>query len=719
MMLSNNRHIYLTVFAILVLCGYTTTGLLAQNQYKIAIDWSNIAGTIDSAHWGVADYEIQEPNTAADPVFVDFMQKIDPAFIRIHRSSLSDRYTDKDTETWDSAYIVTCFDSAKMAYGDAKIMFNPMPQWPDWMDEPNVLTPAGEDKVIMLLAEIAQIMKNSGIHIDYWEIFNERDNEYEDDNALDRYFALYNRAYDTIKSVLPDAKIGGLAFTHPKYEWITGFLDQCAGKYDFISWHNYSNGAVNKPNDSVMVVERPGSIVSQAEGVINQLKARGLENKIETFLTEYNIQWTWDPIEERHGNHIGAMFQASVISRLAALNLTGVAVWHNKGNAYGLINSKNEMRATGIMYSWGNRYLAGERVAVTDAPSRNKVEVIPVLNHSNDSSILFLNKSYLATQIPFDSLKMSKNIRILTLDESSYYAYPLNIENDTLTLPPMSATLVTTQPASEDISPAKPGLSGFAQLTGITLNISNLSDETSFAGFKLFMNDTFHGFFSGVNTLNISALEMGTAYSFKAISTDEEGNTSEPSDVLNLVTKTDTTGPTIPSRLKSEIIDENVVKFTWNPSLDNSGISGYVIVINGEVIDTVSVTEYVLDYTSYNSNVIFSVYAFDKYGNNSEKATEEIAVSVPSLNITEDIILYPNPLFQSSQFFIQNRRSTLEIKKVKIFDSQGKEVPVQIEKTNTKRIKIKIKNESIQPGVYYIQITNNNTYTITTKLLIN
>ncbi len=716
---SNRKHTYLTFFAIIAFWSLGTQGLIAQNQYKIAIDWSTISGTIDSAHWGVADYEIVNPENVSDPGFVDYMQRIDPAFIRIHRSTLSTRFTDANTETWDSAYIVACFDSAKMAYGDAKIMFNPMPEWPDWMNEPKVLSPEGEDKVIALLAQMASIIKNSGIHIDYWEIFNERDNDYEDGNALDRYFALYNRAYDTIKSVLPNAKIGGLAFTHPKYEWVTGFLDQCAGKYDFISWHNYSNGPDNKPNDSVMVVERPNGIVNQAEGVINQLKTRGLENDVESFLTEYNIQWVWDPIEVRHANHIGAMFQAAVVSRLAALELTGVAVWHNKGNAYGLINSKNEMRATGILYSWGNRYLAGNRVTLTDAPSRNKVEVIPILNHAKDSSILLLNKSSLQTKIPFEHLNIEGSHRILVLDHNSYYPYPIYIQNDTLMLPPMSATLLTTQPAQDNTPPETPSLSGFAQLNSITINVSNLSDETSFAGYKLFINQEMYGFFSNLMSMTIPGLDQGETYSFTAVSTDEEGNVSDTSDILILTTKSDTTGPTIPSRLSFDLVDQNHAEFTWNPSLDASTIMGYIIMVNGEILDTISETTYTLDLTGYSNLVTFSVYAFDEYGNDSDKATKEFVVSANNMKSINHLRIFPNPLSgKSAEFYVENQTKSFSGEKIIIYNALGKQIPVKIEKVNNHKIKIKFRNNNNLNGYYFIQITDGETI-LTNKLIIN
>jgi hypothetical protein len=597
-------------------------------------------------------------------------------------------------------------------------MFNPMPEWPEWMNEPHVLTPEGEDKVIELLADMARLTKNSDIKIDYWEIFNERDNKYEDGGALDKYFALYNRAYDTIKTVLPDAKIGGLAFTHPKYEWISGFLDQCAGKYDFISWHNYSNGSDNRPNDSVMVVGRPSAIVNGAQGVVNQLKVRGLENDVETFLTEYNIQWTWDPIEERHANHIGAMFQAAVVSRLAELGLSGIALWHNKGNAYGLINNNNEMRATGILYSWGTRYLAGDRAAIVTGPSRDKLEVIPVLNHTNDSSVLLLNKSSLETKIPFNSLSISGSKRILTLDHHSYYPYPIHVVDDTLTLPPMAATLVTTQPAAENMPPSKPEISGFSQLNSITINISNLKDETSFAGYKLFINDQMYGFFSNLTSMTIQGLEQGTAYDFKAVSTDEEGNVSDTSDLLTITTKVDATAPTIPSRLKSEVIDQSHVKFSWNPSLDNSGISGYVVLINDQVLDTISETEYVLDFNGYTNELIFEVYAFDPHGNNSEKASADFVVSVKELSVNEKIILFPNPVNKDSEFFIKSESSYLQKQNISLFDQLGSEIPVQVDRIDERCLKVIISNSQIRSGYYFIQINKGN-YSTTNKLLIN
>lgn len=45
--------------------------------------------------------------------------------------------------------------------------------------------------------------------------------------------------------------------------------------------------------------------------------------KMETFLTEFNIQATWEPFERRHGNNVGAVFLASTVRRTALAGVSG------------------------------------------------------------------------------------------------------------------------------------------------------------------------------------------------------------------------------------------------------------------------------------------------------------------------------------------------------------------------------------------------------------
>ena len=81
------------------------------------------------------------------------------------------------------------------------------------------------------------------------------------------------------------------------------------------------------------------------------------------------MQWTWRPYERRHANSVGAAFHVTLVPALARAGVDGAAVWHAKGNAYGLIDGDGRVRATGQLFLWANRYAHGETAPLTtDAP---------------------------------------------------------------------------------------------------------------------------------------------------------------------------------------------------------------------------------------------------------------------------------------------------------------------------------------------------------------
>jgi len=87
----------------------------------------------------------------------------------------------------------------------------------------------------------------------YWELWNEPDIEYYWKGSLEDFCKLYDYTESAIRSILPDAKVGGPATTGPfmgrrSSEWLDQFLDHCVNgtnyltgsrgtRIDFISFH--------------------------------------------------------------------------------------------------------------------------------------------------------------------------------------------------------------------------------------------------------------------------------------------------------------------------------------------------------------------------------------------------------------------------------------------------------------------------------------------------
>lgn len=699
--------------------------LSAQSNYTINIDWSVTNGSISNNHWGVADYEVLRSHSVKNPGFVGYMKELKPGFVRIHNASIArDKYwTNTSTGTWRNDSVVKCLRAATDAYGNAKVMLNTVASWPEFINSTTpVLNPVQEAKIVKLHYELAKLVKDSNLKVDYFEVFNEIEKdkgEYAETNQMNKLYALFNRVADTMRLVLPNAKIGGLAFTYPDMAWINGFLDNCGSRLSFVSWHNYSNGPNSGKSDVDIVTTQVGTIVSQAQSVVNELKKRNLQNTIETFITEFNIQWVWEPFEPRHANNVGAIFHSSIVNRLAEMGLTATAVWHVKGNSYGLIDDSYNVRATGNVYKWGTRFLTGERPKIVSQPGKDLIEVIAVKNGLNGKSVLLLNKKTTASIIPADSLNISDTMRIMTIDANSYYPYPIYVSNDSkITLPPMSATLVTNISRTDFTKPIKPVFNGYGQFTTAVFNFSSLLDNKKVVNIKLYKNEELFKIISTTSSVTLGGLVHNSTYIFKIKTTDEEGNESEFSEPITITTAKDASPPTSPKDLTIEPLSNQGILLSWKKSTDNVGVTGYQVFVDGTYIKTVidNFTEF--DNTvNLNVNHSFAVKAIDAEGNLSDPTT--IVFSTIVNNQSLQTLVFPNPIV-GDQFYVSIMNLTSKIYSVKLLDVNGKAYNTKWNIADSQSNLLAIKTNNLKQGIYYLSIKTNNFNSNTLlKLLIN
>ena len=389
---ANTLIIDVVVFAPIVvrtLPGFEPDEKLAPLTINASVDWKQKVGALTSLHWGTNDYEILNPQNANDEKFQAFMKEQNFALIRIHNGGFSDLWTDKNARSWDVEKIKAGF-AASTGYGDAKIMLN-VARWPDWISVNSTLTPAQEDEFAALAGQLARLMRDEVKHpIAYWELLNELDNNYEKAGKLDDLWRLFNKVARAVKTVDPNAKIGGPAFTWPNPKWIEGFLKNCGGNIDFMTWHNYASGDIYESNE--IVFEKAGAIKSLASEAISLVQKYAPDRKIETFLSELNVKWTWEPFERRHANNVGAIFMASSIKNVALTGITGITNWHVKGNAYGMIDGQNNWRPPAYLYGWGKQFLTGD-IMQSKSDDEKLLELLPVMRADGSRALLLMNKA--------------------------------------------------------------------------------------------------------------------------------------------------------------------------------------------------------------------------------------------------------------------------------------------------------------------------------------
>ncbi len=372
---------------------------IAARSIDVTITWEKTVAKAPAMLWGVADYEVHSPASAADPGFVAFMKDLHAPLIRVHQGNFPKQYLDAEQKHFDVEKMKACWDGAAPGYGNAKVMMN-ISTWPKWMCVPGSSRLAEEhlDDFAAMCVDLLKTMRDPvGRRIDYWEILNERDEIYDKANRLDDLWPIYNRVVAAMRAEDPKAKFGGPAFTWANPKWVESFLLNCIEYTDFVSYHNYGVGNATDSNE--MLMSRLDSVEEHARYMRRTVDEAAPDRHVEVFLTEYNVKWTWEPMERRHANSVGAVFQAGVVARAALAGIDGAAVWHVKGNAYGILDSHNVPRLTAPLFRWGPKYLVG-KVAQFANPDPQALEILPVIGTDGRRSLLVANKTAKMIELP-------------------------------------------------------------------------------------------------------------------------------------------------------------------------------------------------------------------------------------------------------------------------------------------------------------------------------
>jgi len=130
-------------------------------------------------------------------------------------------------------------------------------------------------------------------------------------------------------------------------------------------------------------------------------------------------------------------------------------------------------------------------------------------------------------------------------------------------------------------------------------------------------------------------------YEFGVSAVDSAGNESAITSIFvttGMDETPDTEAPSTPGNLAISAGSNSVV-FSWDPSVDNVGVTGYVVFVDGALVDTLDgdQTSVFIGGLDPSTLYTFEVYAFDAAGNNSEIAfitestTDPIQTAEPGL----------------------------------------------------------------------------------------
>ncbi|HMO38521.1 MAG TPA: fibronectin type III domain-containing protein [Saprospiraceae bacterium] len=185
-------------------------------------------------------------------------------------------------------------------------------------------------------------------------------------------------------------------------------------------------------------------------------------------------------------------------------------------------------------------------------------------------------------------------------------------------------------PAETDTeAPSAPlNLTAIVNFNNVTLNWLPSTDNVGVTGYNVFQNNA--KIATTIQT-SLALLELPplTEFTFGVTAVDAAGNESVRT-TLQVTTgeeqTPDTTPPTMPGNLTADA-GSNSVLLSWEPSVDDRRLAGYVVLVDGILFDTLppASTSVFISGLEPQTLYTFEVYAFDAAGNNSDFAEITIA----------------------------------------------------------------------------------------------
>lgn len=356
----------------------------------VTIDWNDRLGKVQPFIYSLNNFRGHSPERMSNPDWHKAHAHMGTRLMRLHSSGLVRAWYDPDKDDWNYDYIREALNKGTPPKGTLR-MIN-INSWPVNYDK-NEDRRLDEDRIEDFARLCADLVRFVNIemeaNIKYWEVTNEKDFAYwrkpapglkEDVGALAK---IYNTAATAMRKVDPTIKIGGPAACSPlPPEPIVKFALLTRDNLDFLSFHHYATGKNTDPDQ--VIYAKAMIMADDSKELIRQLKEAMPTRDIEVHLNEYNICYSWRIPEPRMTNHKGAVFDAiSLISYAAVPGLTAANAWNDLDGVYGKADSGGTLRPGAHIYHYFNRFLQGERVAISTSDPTS-VLAFAILGEDNE-----------------------------------------------------------------------------------------------------------------------------------------------------------------------------------------------------------------------------------------------------------------------------------------------------------------------------------------------
>ncbi len=252
----------------------------------------------------------------------------------------------------------------------------------------------------------------------------------------------------------------------------------------------------------------------------------------------------------------------------------------------------------------------------------------------------------------------------------------------------------TTSPVDNTAPTAPTNLTAEPTETSIALSWTASTDNVAVTGYTVYLDGDSLKTVTEIN-FNVTGLSADTEYALAVEAFDAAGNKSSKAEIrISTTTPVDNTEPTAPTNLTAEPTETSIA-LSWTASTDNVGVAGYVVYLNGDSLQTVTETSWMVSGLSSETEYMLALEAFDAAGNKSDKVTVTQGTLITGIETRDEskIRVYPNPF--TSYIMIEARTND----RATIYDVAGNAV-LQI---NLKAGINRVHTSNLRKGTYFLR----------------
>ncbi|MEN8155528.1 MAG: T9SS type A sorting domain-containing protein [Bacteroidota bacterium] len=164
----------------------------------------------------------------------------------------------------------------------------------------------------------------------------------------------------------------------------------------------------------------------------------------------------------------------------------------------------------------------------------------------------------------------------------------------------------------------------------------------------------------------------------------------------------DTEAPTAPANLAAANTTQTSTDLSWDASTDNVGVTGYQVIQDGTVIETVATTGTTVTGLTLGTAYIFTVKAVDEAGNESDASNEVTVNTLVSVNgiTASGFSMYPNPA-QSTLYV----KAEATISHLSIYNMAGVQV-MEYRMNTISNATTPIDISDLHSGIYLVKVVD-------------